>query len=68
MLREAVNLFDDTGPAVDNDRRHRQLAQFSEKQDEALEKLDSRYDSCKENVHALLYLYAIDNTDEFRSR
>ena len=66
ILQEATGLFGAQGPSQQNEKRHRQLSKFSEWQDSELDKLNSRYHASKENVEALLSLYAIDNAEAFR--
>ncbi|HEX2473603.1 MAG TPA: DMP19 family protein, partial [Lacipirellulaceae bacterium] len=66
ILSEALALFGDVGPSQDNDRRHDELASFTEAQDRILSKLDDRYYACDEDIDVLLALYALDNKEHFR--
>lgn len=68
ILHDASALFGATGPSVDNDPRHRQLAGFTEHEDKLIDKLDSRYYSCDENIHSLLDQYALKNKEHFTAK
>lgn len=70
ILLEATALFGPGGPSEDHDTRHSQLADFSRKQDKSLDDLNNKYYynkyySCKENIKALLALYAIEHKEHF---
>lgn len=68
ILQEALDLFGPTGPPEDRESRHIQLADFTTEQDKVLDKLDTQYYECKENMDALLALYAIKHKEHFVSR
>lgn len=65
ILQEAVAVFGPDEPSVDDDTRHRQLASFSKRQNEALQSLDNRYYECRENLEGLLLLFAIEHKEHF---
>jgi hypothetical protein len=65
VLREATSLFGSDGPSENNDKRHHQLAGFSQQQDETLETLNRKYYACEENIESLLAQYALSHRDHF---
>lgn len=65
VLREATSLFGSDGPSENNDKRHHQLAGFSQQQDETLETLDRKYYACEENIESLLAQYALSHREHF---
>jgi hypothetical protein len=65
ILQKAVDLFGPTGPSLDDDERHEQLAGFSAKQDDKLEELDDRYYECEEDVEVMLQMFAIQQQSDF---
>ncbi|QDU82009.1 hypothetical protein Pla110_37610 [Polystyrenella longa] len=65
ILRNALSLFGKAGPSEDNDLRHEQLADFSQKQEDILDKLNDEYYDCQENTEMLLALFAIAHKRHF---
>lgn len=65
ILLQAVQLFGANGPSTDNETRHEQLADFSERQDSKLDSLNSQYYQCDENIDVLLSSYALANREHF---
>lgn len=65
LLRAAVAAFGPEGPSEDNDRRSRQLSRLLRRDDSALRAVDSRYDSCQEDLNVLLAGYASEHREQF---
>ena len=65
ILSQALQLFGDSGPSVDNATRHQKLASFTKSQESKLDSLDSQYYKCDENIDVLLSSYAVANKEHF---
>lgn len=65
VLSQAVKVFGDSGAPVDNDKRHQQLAAFTEAQESEIDSLDSQYYKCDENIEVSLTSYAVANKEHF---